>query len=285
MKIDKPQEWRLLTTEFRNAFENMAIDEAILKACSQGQSPPTIRFYGWKPHAVSLGYSQRIEETVNLDACERLGIDIVRRATGGRAVLHDEELTYSLISPLDNPLFPPNVLGTYRKISSCLIEGFKRLDINAQMLVSKEDRCLVVKKRMNPSCFLSPSWYEIMVDGKKICGSAQRRVNGAFLQHGSILMRFNAQKLFETLVFKGLGREEVIDYLNSSITSVNEQLGRSINFFELQGIFIEGFQEGIGVELRKGYLSLYEQQLREGSLEGCCVSPPRIFERQAGMGG
>lgn len=273
MVRDGFQKWRLLTSGTLNAFENMAIDEAVLKACSLGLSPPTIRFYGWKPRAISLGYSQRIEDTVDLQVCERLGIDVVRRTTGGRAVLHDEELTYSLISPLDNPLFPSNILGTYRKISSCLIEGFKRLDVDAQLVLSRERKRGLSQKRSNPSCFLSPSWYEITAGGRKICGSAQRRVDGAFLQHGSILLGFNARKLSEALVFKGLRGREVIDYLEAKITSVNDLLGKEMEFLELQEIFVEGFRKGLGIELRKGCLSLQERQLREQYLKERYLDP------------
>ena len=259
---NKLQKWRLLTTGFHNAFENMAIDEAILKACAEGKSLPTLRFYGWKPHTVSLGYSQPLEDSVDREGCERLQIDIVRRCTGGRAVLHDEELTYSVVSPSNNPLFPSSILGTYKRISPCLIGGFKKLHINAQLNLSKERKDGILGKGVNPSCFLAPSWYEIMVYGKKICGSAQRRVEGAFLQHGSILLGFDAQKLFEALVFKGLTRKEVVDYLNGSITSVNKELDKSIKFFELQEIFIDAFELGLEIELSKGCLSLYEQQLK-----------------------
>lgn len=276
MEKDKPPEWRLLTTGFLNAFENMAIDEAILKTCSQGESPPTIRFYGWKPHAVSLGYSQQVKGNINLQVCERLGIDIVRRTTGGRAILHEEELTYSLICPSNNPLFPSSILGTYRKISSCLIEGFKRIDINAQLFVPKGPEVSLSEKRSNPSCFSSPSRYEISVCGRKICGSSQRRVNGAFLQHGSILIGFDAKKLSQIMVFKGLKRE-VVDYLSRNITSVNDQVGKDIDFFELQRIFIEGFQEGLGIELRKGDITQQEHQLKEQYLKERYLNPEWNF--------
>ena len=263
MKKDRFQKWRLLTTGFLNAFENMAIDEAILKSCCEGKSPPTIRFYGWKPLAVSLGYSQQIEDTINLQACKRLEVDVVRRPTGGRAILHDEELTYSLYSPLDNPLFRTGILETYRKKGFCLIEGFKKLNINAQMVPKKEKMGYSIQNRKTPSCFLTPSWYEVMVGGKKICGSAQRRTDSAFLQHGSILLKFDPVKLYETFIFKGLERSKVIDSLNSNITSVNDQLDKDIGFFELQEIFIQGFQKGLDIELQEGYMSPHEYRLKD----------------------
>lgn len=282
MEEDKPQKWRLLTTGFLNAFENMAIDEAILKTCGQGKSPPTIRFYGWKPHAASLGYSQQVEGTINLQACERLGIDIVRRITGGRAILHEEELTYSLICPLGNSLFPKSILGTYKKISSCLIEGFNRLDIDAQLIIPRGREGSLSERKSNPSCFLSPSRYEISVSGRKVCGSSQRRVNGAFLQHGSILIGFDAQKLSQIMVFKGFKRGEVMDYLARNITSVNDQAGKDIDFFELQGIFIKGFQKGLEIELRKGDISPREHQLKEQYLKERYLNPEWNFRMSDG---
>jgi lipoate-protein ligase A len=282
MEEDKPQKWRLLTTGFLNAFENMAIDEAILKACSEGKSSPTIRFYGWKPHAVSLGYTQQVEGTINLQACERLGTDIVRRLTGGKAVLHDEELTYSFVCSSGNPLFPKNIMGTYKKISSCLIEGFKRLDIDAQLITPKAGKVGLPEKKSNPSCFSSPSRYEISVCGRKICGSSQRRVNGAFLQHGSILIGFDAQKLSRIMVFKGLKREVAVDYLDRNITSVNDHAGKDIDFFKLQGIFAEGFQKGLEIELRKGELSPQEHQLKEQYLKERYLNPEWNFGMPGG---
>jgi lipoate-protein ligase A len=273
MKKHRFNKWRLITTGSLNAFENMAIDEAILKACSESKSPPTIRLYGWKPHAISLGYSQKIKETINLEACERLEVDIVRRPTGGRAVLHDEESTYSLISPLDNPLFPPNIIGSYQKISSCLIRVFKKLGINAQMVIPKEKIKSPSERRGNPICFLNPSWYEITVYGRKICGSAQRRVDGAFLQHGSILLGFDPLKLFEVLSFKGVNKTEIISYLRTKITSVNEQLDRNIGFFEFNGMLTEGFKHGLDIELKEGELSSEEQQLTEEYLDKRYLNP------------
>ncbi|KAF0123714.1 MAG: lipoate-protein ligase A, partial [bacterium] len=209
-------------------------------------------------------------------------IDIVRRITGGRAILREEELTYSLICPSNNPLFPSSIPGTYKKISSCLIEGFKRLHINARLVIPRKTSNGLSKRKVNPSCFLSPSWYEIMVDGKKICGSAQRRVNGALLQHGSILIGFDAQKLFEIMVFKGFKRGDVIDYLDRNITSVNDQVGKDIDFFELQGIFIKGFQKGLGIELRKGNLNHQEHQLKEQYLKERYLNPEWNFRMSGG---
>ncbi|MFH2013115.1 MAG: biotin/lipoate A/B protein ligase family protein [Pseudomonadota bacterium] len=278
MDEENSKKWRLLTTGFLNAFENMALDEAILTACSQGKSLPTIRFYGWRPHAVSLGYSQRVEGNINLQACERLGVDLVRRTTGGRAVLHDEELTYSFVCSSDNPLFPQNIMGTYEKISSCLIEGFKMLGIDVQLFMPKGEDVGLSGKKSDPSCFSSPSRYEISVCGKKICGSAQRRVDGAFLQHGSILLKHDTQKLSEIMIVEDLKREEAIDYLAGKITSINDHTDKEIDFFGLIEAFTEGFQKGLQAELVEGELSLQEQQLKEQYLKERYLTPEWNFK-------
>ena len=263
MNKAKSSKWRLVYSGFSDAFDNMATDEAILWACARGLSPPTIRFYGWRPHAVSLGYSQNIEEALHLNACESLGIDIVRRLTGGKAVLHDKELTYSVISPTNNPLFPKSILDTYKKISSCLITGFRRLGIHADMIVSENGkRCLGEETRNDPSCFSAPSLYEITVHGKKICGSAQRRVHGAFLQHGSILLEFDPIKLSEVMVFQGVEKDDLVGYLRGSITSIDEHVHGSMGFSEIVKVFAEGFEDGLEIDLQEGPLNRQEQELK-----------------------
>ncbi len=182
----------------------MTVDEELLARAQAGDDMPVLRFYTWDPPAVSLGRFQTAETSVNADACKRLGFDVVRRITGGRAVLHRRELTYSIVSRIDNPLFPPDVLGTYKVIAAGLLAGLANLGIDAEM-VSRGGRhaALVNKTDKDPSCFASPSWYEIVVHGKKIVGSAQRRLSHAFLQHGSILIDYDPA--LEAEVIRGGG--------------------------------------------------------------------------------
>ncbi|HEY6010895.1 MAG TPA: hypothetical protein VIX18_05435, partial [Nitrospirota bacterium] len=118
---------------------NMSLDEELLARAQAGEKVPVLRFYGWAPPAVSLGRFQKIEDAVDADACKRRGFDIVRRITGGRAVLHNKELTYSIISRADNPLFPHTVLDTYKVIAAGLLAGLRNLGIDAEM-VSRADR-------------------------------------------------------------------------------------------------------------------------------------------------
>jgi len=231
--------WKFLDTGSNIGAYNMAVDEELLARAQAGNAMPVLRFYGWTPPAVSLGRFQKIENAVNADACKRLGFDIVRRITGGRAVLHDRELTYSIISRTDNPLFPPDVLGTYKIIAAGLLDGLRNLGVHAEM-VSRSDRhgALVKKGTKDPSCFSSPSWYEILVHGKKIVGSAQRRVTGAFLQHGSVLVGYDP--LLEAEVIPGSGAIE-------AATCIERELGRDVTLEEVKHAFKEGFAGALGI--------------------------------------
>jgi lipoate-protein ligase A len=217
----------------------MAADESLLARAAAGEAAPVLRFYAWDPPAVSLGRFQDERTSVNSDACRRLGIEIVRRITGGRAVLHNHELTYSLVSCTENALFPNEVLGTYKVIASGLLAGLKNLGIQAEMV----SRCgrhagLVKRDSRDPSCFSSPSWYEIVVKGKKIIGSAQRRISGAFLQHGSILIRHDP--LLDAAVIPGGGGPD-------TVTCIESELGRKVSLGEVKQAFLEGFSQALGM--------------------------------------
>jgi len=222
---------------------NMAVDEELLAQAQVGRKMPVLRFYGWDPPAVSIGRFQKIGTAVDAEACKRLGYDIVRRITGGRAVLHNNELTYSVTAPIDDPLFPPNVLGTYKVIATGLVAGLRNLGVNAEMVSrTGQHASLVNKHDRDPSCFSSPSWYEIVVNGKKIIGSAQRRLSGAFLQHGSILISYDPA--LEAVVIPGSGR-------GGGATCLNEILGKSVPIEEIKNAFRNGFSQALDMEFHE----------------------------------
>ena len=235
--------WRFLDSAPASGHENMALDEMLLSLAAAGEAAPTLRFYTWDPPAVSLGRFQNIETSVNIEACRRNGIDIVRRITGGRAVLHNHELTYGIVSRTNNPLFPDGVLGAYKVIASGLLTGLKNLGINAEM-VSRSGRhaSLVKKDPKDPSCFSSPSWYEILVSGKKIIGSAQRRAPNAFLQHGSILIGYDPA--LEADIIPGKGARD-------GVTCIRNELRRDVSLEEVKQAFLEGFSEALGTVFSK----------------------------------
>ncbi len=235
---------RFIDTGFRNAFENMAIDEAILRCCKM----PTLRVYGWKPAAISIGYNQDAEKEINLDYCKKNNIKIVRRLTGGKAVFHDKEITYSFILPENSNLIPFEVNESYKVIANALVIALKKIGINAQMKKSPE-------KIKTPICFNSSNWYEILVNGKKISGSAQRRLNGKVLQHGPILIDFDYGK--NDLLFNSNNNLDTLNNLKNRITSVKNELNNSkkIGYNQLKEAIKSGFKENFDFDIVDGSLS------------------------------
>ena len=169
-----------IDTGFNNAFINMAIDEVLLSSIV-----PVLRLYQWKPCAVSIGRYQDLDD-IDLDYCTENSIDVVRRITGGKAVLHENELTYSFI--IDKDEMPRSIIESYKIISSAIIQGLRILGLNPEMNSSKVDN------RDNPVCFHESSFNELIINRKKFVGSAQVRRNGKLLQHGSILTGINTEK-------------------------------------------------------------------------------------------
>lgn len=244
------QTWRFIDNGSKKASLNMAIDEAIAESVGKGLAIPTLRFYGWNPPAVSIGYSQKIEE-IDQEECLLKNYDIVRRPTGGWAILHDRELTYSIISPTDSPLFSKNVLNTYKTLHQGILIGLKKLGLIPAM-VSGRDK----KGDKSPACFCSPSIYELTVGGKKIVGSAQRRWQKVILQQGSILLDLDIDALFSILSHQN--RKNIREKAAQKMTSVYKELGKAIEIDKVKGAMIYGFEESLGIKLRPDSLTDYE---------------------------
>jgi lipoyl(octanoyl) transferase len=261
--------WRFIHTGSRSPAANMAIDEAILTAHGEGRVPPTVRFYGWSPPSLTIGYFQKASEEVDFDAMKQHGIGFVRRPTGGRAVLHDQELTYSIIVSENYPGMPRSVTEAYRILSEGLVLGFRKLGLQAEMvsLATEEDK----EKYATPgssACFDSPSWYELVVEGRKVAGSAQTRARGVILQHGSILLDLDSELLFSLLRFPS---EKIKQRLKESfsrkavaIHDVQRSLNRRlVTLEETETAFREGLAEGLDVRLVAEELTPYEQELAD----------------------
>lgn len=178
--------WRLLDSGPASGPWNLALDEAIFHAVRTGASPPTLRLYRWSAPALSIGYAQDRERDVDLDACRALGIAVVRRVTGGRAVLHDAEVTYSVAAPAGLPGFGDGLDQTYRMVAAGLIAGLRRLGLRA--VVPSRGPREPLRAQRSAACFGATARHEITLAGRKLIGSAQRREAGAFLQHGSLLL-------------------------------------------------------------------------------------------------
>lgn len=244
------RKWRLVNSGICTAAQNMAIDEAILKAHAYGAVPPTLRFYGWRPAAVSLGYFQSAAAEIDLEACRANGVDVVRRLTGGRAVLHDMELTYSLVVSECDPLVPPTITASYRYFSQGLVAGLKEMGIKAQMSMPREAYGQSRRRHASAACFDASSHYEITFAERKLIGSAQVRKDGVIMQHGSILLAFQPLILVSLLNLPSdHKRNELAEVLVKRVTSVSEILGRRVEWEEVYRAMSSAFGPALGVDI------------------------------------
>jgi lipoate-protein ligase A len=253
------KEWRILPFGKAGAAENMAVDEAVFRENIRKKAPPTLRFYGWRTPALSIGYFQDYEKEVDREACRKFGVDIIRRPTGGKAVLHEQELTYAVIAGADSALFPPDILKTYRVISGCIAEGLAGVGIRAEM---KAEGRHSPDGRLRSACFSFPSRYELLVGGRKICGSAQMRSHGVFLQHGALLMAFDPLRTCAVML-PHRDMEKEADLLRNAVTSVGEQVGPAVGEEILCRALGEGFERVLDIRLREGSLTPEEEGLKD----------------------
>jgi len=234
------EQWRLLKTQNNSAFTNMAIDRAVLVACSKAKVPPTVRFYTWKPPAISIGYFQSLKEEVDIEACKDLGVEFVRRITGGGAVFHDKELTYSIVIPESNPKVPKNILESYRRICGAVIKGLKQLWIESKYAPIND----------------------IIVNNKKISGNAQTRKLKTVLQHGTILMDVDVDKMFKLLKIPDEKiKDKLIADVKQRVTSIKNVSGNVVSFSEVADAMQTGFEQEFGIELISGILTKDEINL------------------------
>lgn len=239
--------WRLIDHPAMEPALNMAIDEAILKAHAGGETPPTLRLYTWDPPALSLGRFQR-DPGVNGDAMKRLGIVAVRRTTGGRAVLHLGDLTYSVVTTAGRDT-PYSLEASYRYLCRGLVEAFTLLGVEVDFGLEKTGRNTAT------SCFATAAAGDITWQGKKFVGNAQKRLGNCLLQHGSILLTPQEKELQE--LFQGQD-PVILAKLRRNVTSLNSILGRNITLDEIKSVMVEGFSEGLGIKLIKGELTSAE---------------------------
>jgi lipoate-protein ligase A len=238
--------WRLLETEARNGFANMAIDEAILYSRIEERVPNTLRLFRWSPSAVSIGRFQDMSSVVNVERCMTEGVDVVRRITGGGAVYHDseDEITYSLIISRQD-LKTEDVVEAYRHICNGLIETARLLGVKAEYDKGSTNRC--------------PN---ITVENRKISGSAQANRKGVILQHGTFLTRVDLRKMFAFLKFPWKNENtNLVELAKKRMTSLADELGRSVSVSQIQQAFYKGFAEAFHVGFAKAGLTEYELEL------------------------
>lgn len=241
---------------------NMALDEALLDLHSQGAIPPVIRFYEWNPATLSIGYFQSAEKDIDLEMLKEQKLGFVRRPTGGRAVLHESELTYSIIVTEQYPEMPATVTEAYRVLSEGLLLGFQNLGLDAYFSIpDTEEKQADLKKPKSAVCFDAPSWYELVVEGKKVAGSAQTRQKGVILQHGAILLDLDEEKLLSVFKFSSPeAKEKMRQKLPEKAVAINRLTDKEITITQCIEAFKKGFEEALEIELIPYQLT--EEQLQ-----------------------
>lgn len=241
----------------------MAVDEAVVLAVEQGHALPTIRVFGWEPPAVSFGYAQRVDREIDPEKCRSLGIDIVRRPSGGRAVLHWNELTYSVLCSADDPFLGGSIQDSYRKISACLVAGIRQLGIKAEFEPRHNRVPSPRADTLTSPCFSSTTQYEITLEDRKLLGSAQRRLGGMVLQHGSLLLGPEHKRIVDLFPDSQAGlRERFEKQLDEKTTSLSETSG-SFEFEEVARALLAGFRDTLGLSIATESLSAHEKLLAE----------------------
>ncbi|MFQ5613935.1 MAG: biotin/lipoate A/B protein ligase family protein [Anaerolineae bacterium] len=253
--------WRLLISPPADGATNMAVDEAILHALADAPETgwPTLRFFQWDPPCLSLGYSQRWAD-VDEAACARLGYTWVRRPTGGRAILHTDELTYSVIAPETEPRLAGSLIESYRSLSRGLLSGLNRLGSAPIQAKGEKGR----NPQQSAACFDTPSYYEIThTDGRKLIGSAQVRRRGMVLQHGTLPLRGDITRILEVLNLAEAERASLKESLAARALTLEQALRRPVSFEEAVEAISRGFEQALNLRLEPGELTDREQALVE----------------------
>jgi lipoyl(octanoyl) transferase len=273
MTSERQQSWRLLLDPGLPGSRQMAIDEALYRAVS-GATVPVLRLYTWQRPTLSLGYFQKHEVVVDKVFCVRNNIDIVRRLTGGRAVLHDREITYAVAASLESGIFEGRSLQeTYHLIAGALNAGLEGLGLDQSSILLESTPAATAAEAPEsrlPQCFVTVSRYEISRHSKKIIGSAQKRSRDRFLQHGSILLDFDIR------LQQGCVRLPAAD-IESRIAPLNRLLGRQLSFDEIARSLTSAFASTFDVRMVADPLT--GEELREVDLLEEKYKSPEWTER------
>ncbi len=263
--------WRYLETGAHNGAFNMATDEALTRL---GQDAPILRVYRWQPYTISLGFHQQLAG-LDLQKCAHDGIGVVRRPTGGRAIYHAHEVTYSVIIPRSHHLYACNSTELYNRISTALVTGLRRLDIDLSLERVQQSSDFAGYQRQF-ACFATSAQYEVHLQGKKLIGSAQRRFKNGLLQHGSIILGDEHLALAKYLVVPArvstpasevsgaASGDEIITKTQSGLEektiSIERALRRKVSFHEVAAHLPSGFEEVFGIALRPDQLLSEERK-------------------------
>jgi lipoate-protein ligase A len=243
--------WRLLVDGVLAGAANMARDVALLEAVAAAASPPTLRLYGWDPPCLSLGRHQGVE-AADLGFCRREGIDVIRRPTGGRALLHHLELTYAVAAPLGAGPLPRALQDAYRTICGALVAALRGLGVAAELTPGEVNLELPSPRSAVP-CFEAPAGGEVVVGGRKLAGSAMRAHGGAVLQHGAVLVGWDGRLQAGAL---GLADDSA---LRPRVTTLTAELGRQPGGAELEEAVVGAFAAVLAVAFERGALTPAER--------------------------
>jgi len=236
--------WRLVYSDPMDGATNMAIDEAILSAVRDDLALPTLRLYAWSPPCLSLGRRQPVSD-VDWMALKAAGFDLVRRPTGGKAILHTDELTYSVIVPQADPRATGNVVESYRRLSLGLVQGLTQLGVTG--IVADRWASHRLEK---PVCFEVPSDYEITVEGRKLVGSAQMRSQSIVLQHGALPLGGDIARICAYLT----ARPDPVA-VRARATTIADVLKRSVPWGEAAQALAAGFAAALNITWKEGTLT------------------------------
>lgn len=245
---------------------NMALDEVLLQKVQAGLSPPVVRLYRWQNPTLSLGFSQRKAQQYNLQACHQQGVEVVRRLTGGRAVLHDAELTYAVIASHQGP-FNGTISGSYQYIAQVLLDALNSIGLHAK-IAARHGGGGTTSQVEQSACFTAPAQFEILCEGKKICGSSQKRTRQGFLQHGSLPLDMNLFQLFSLLnTDLGLNSAAGVQRLAKKIGWINRFCQPPCTSEQLEEALINAFLRKWPVDFVEQALTLDELQLAADLVE------------------
>ncbi len=254
--------WRLLYTPPSPGAWNMAVDESILEHIHRGESRPTLRLYAWNPPCLSLGHAQSFAD-VDMERVKANGWEVVRRLTGGRAILHTDELTYSVTGSASEPILSGSILESYNRLAQALLFAVRELGLPVEMkehALAGETATL----NLNPVCFEAPSTYEITAEGKKLIGSAQARKKEGVLQHGSLPLTGDLTRICEALAFKDeSARENAAQRLLARATTVESIISVETDWETAAQAFVKGFEAQLGIRFQRGELSQSESERAE----------------------
>lgn len=269
--------WRMLTDGPATGQWNMAVDEAVFKSVEAGTSPPTLRFYRWEPPAVSLGFGQVVAKSVNERVLADEGIDLVRRPTGGKAVLHHDEVTYSISARHGELPEGRDLLDVYRLVAEAFASGLRRLGLKPSLV----PRTKGSTRQKTAVCFEVPASYEVLLEGRKVLGSAQRRTRRGFLQHGSLPLSMDLNLLYRCL-HPGEERapeESEIARWREEMAGLADVAGGGLGWEAVVEALAHGVSERLGVSMESGVLSPEEKALAEALKAEKYANPHWTFRR------